>query len=75
MAKVSIKADVVRDQLVRRNLSQNHLALKAHISRGYLSQLLHGERCPGPDVRRRLMSALRIKEFDELFDYLPEPGA
>lgn len=68
MPKVSIKTDVVRTHLVRRNISQNNLAQKARVSQGYLSQLLQHQRNPGPRVRERLMDALRIQEFDELFE-------
>ncbi len=67
MQKVSLKSEVVREHLLRRNISQNNLALQAGVSQGYLSQLLHNQRYPGPQVRERLMSALKIRRFDELF--------
>ena len=72
MIKVAVKSDVVRHHLARRNINQNNLALKANVSQGYLSQLLKGSRFPGPNVRGRLMKALRIKEFEELFEMVPE---
>jgi transcriptional regulator with XRE-family HTH domain len=67
MHKVSLKTEVVREHLIRRNISQNNLALQAGVSQGYLSQLLHNQRHPGPQVRERLMSALKVRRFDELF--------
>jgi transcriptional regulator with XRE-family HTH domain len=71
MPKVSLRSEVVREHLARRNISQNHLALKLGVSRGYLSQLLHHQRHPGPDVRERLMDALRVQDFDVLFKLVP----
>jgi len=67
MSRVIVRAEVVREQLLRRGISQNHLALKAQVSQGYLSQILRRQRSPGPEVRRRLMKALRIEDFDTLF--------
>jgi transcriptional regulator with XRE-family HTH domain len=67
---VWVKPEAVEAELVRRNLSQNHLALKAKLSKGYLSQLMRRQRNPGPDVRGRLMKALHIQNFDELFIYV-----
>lgn len=67
MPKVKVRSDVVRQLLVRRNISQNNLAIQAHVSQGYLSQVLKHQRHPGPGVRQRLMQALRVTNFDELF--------
>lgn len=64
---VRVRTDFVRRVLTRRNLSQNHLAHKLEISKGYLSQLLSGERHPSPVVRERMMDVLRVDDFDELF--------
>lgn len=68
MRKVIVRTEVVREQLLRRNISQNGLAQKAGMSQGYLSQLLRHQRHPGPKTRERLMDALRIQEFDLLFE-------
>lgn len=67
MPKVKVRSDVVRQLLVRRNISQNHLAIQAQVSQGYLSQVLQHQRHPGPLVRQRLMQALRVTDFDDLF--------
>ncbi len=58
----------VQLELVRRNLSQNHLARACGISSGYMSQLLTGDRCPGPEVRAKLQKALPKMTFDQLFE-------
>jgi DNA-binding transcriptional regulator YdaS (Cro superfamily) len=34
---------------------------------GYVSQMLNGERCPAPETRKRLMAALEVSRFEELF--------
>lgn len=71
MPKVTIRADVVREHLLRRNISQNNLAMQAQVSQGYLSQLLHKQRNPGPAVRGRLLAALKVP-FDDLFEVVRE---
>jgi transcriptional regulator with XRE-family HTH domain len=68
-----VRSEEVRRHLLRRNLSQNHLALKLAVSRGYLSQVLRGHRSPGPVLRGRLMDVLGVPDFDQLFVSLPEP--
>lgn len=64
---IHIRTGVVREIMARRNLSQNHLARKLEISKGYMSQLLNGARRPSAPVRERLMDVLRVDDFDELF--------
>jgi transcriptional regulator with XRE-family HTH domain len=58
--------------LLRRNLSQNGLALRLCISSGYCSQLLSGARCPSPSVRKRIQKVL-AEDFDSLFEPLCQP--
>jgi transcriptional regulator with XRE-family HTH domain len=72
MPKVRLRSDVVREHLVRRNISQNYLALRSGVSQGYLSQLLRGHRSPGPQVRKRLMSVLKLANFEDLFIVCPD---
>ena len=43
------------------------LARQAGITSGYLSLLMSGKRCPSSDVRRRLMDALSVTRFEDLF--------
>ena len=65
--KVKLKAEAVWELLNRLNLNQNDLARLAGITSGYLSLLMGGRRCPSSDVRRRLMEALSVTRFDDLF--------
>lgn len=53
--------------LNRRNISQNELARQVGTSSSYLSQLMSGHRCPSAAFRKRLMDALGVTEFDDLF--------
>ena len=53
--------------LNRLHLSQNELATLAGTSSGYLSQLMSGTRCPSAALRRRLMKALGVARFEDLF--------
>jgi len=64
---VKLNPDRVWEFLNRLNMSQNELARLAGISSGYLSQLMSGTRCPSAELRRRLMKALGVTDFDDLF--------
>ena len=65
-----LKADVLREHIIRTLPSQHVFTRKARISRSYLSQLLSGERNASGSVRERLLKATG-KEFDELFELRP----
>ena len=49
------------------NLTQNDLARLIGRTSGYVSQMFSGERCPAPETRKRLMAALEVTRFEELF--------
>ncbi|MDE2803263.1 MAG: helix-turn-helix transcriptional regulator [Chloroflexota bacterium] len=66
-SRVKLNPDRVWKFLNRLNMSQNELARLAGISSGYLSQLMSGTRCPSAELRRRLMKALGVTDFDDLF--------
>ena len=70
--RATVNADLVWEYMLRKNMTQRGLAARAGISAGYLSQLLSGQRSPSAAVRRRLQVALRITEFDALFE-IEEP--
>ncbi len=53
--------------LNRLNMSQNELARLVGTSSSYLSQLMSGHRCPSAAFRKRLMDALGVTDFDDLF--------
>ncbi len=74
MLKVRLRSDRVREALLRRNISQNSLADRLHISSGYCSQLLAGTRCPSPRLRSRLMGELK-EDFDAIFEPIGSPKA
>ena len=65
--RVRLRAEVVWEYLTRHNLSQNAFARRLDIDPGYFSQMLNGRRFPSPEMRARLMAALGITDFDELF--------
>jgi transcriptional regulator with XRE-family HTH domain len=66
-----IKAEV-RRILARRNQSQNRFAANCGITSGHFSQLLSGKRFAGPDIRERLLDALKPMKFDDLFEEVEE---
>lgn len=47
--------------------SQNWLAREIGISPGYLSGLVNTRRAPSGRIRRRMMQALGVDDFDDLF--------
>ena len=65
--KARLNPQRVWELLNRLNMSQNQLARRCGVSSGYLSQLITGTRFPSPAVRRRLMEALDVERFDDLF--------
>ena len=65
--QVQVKTKIVRKKLIRKNMSQNWLAIKIGVSSGYMSQLMDGSRHPSPDVRRRFLDVFPECSFDDLF--------
>ena len=55
------------DRLSFLNMTQNQLADRAGLTSGYVSLLVGGKRRPSPDARRRLMEALDVTDFHDLF--------
>ncbi len=66
-SRVNLNPHAVWELLNRLNMTQNELATRVGTSSGYLSQLMSGTRCPSADMRRRLMEALGITRFEDLF--------
>ena len=58
----------LRKDAARLNISQNKLARACKVSSGYMSQLLSGDRHPGPEVRARLLTVFKTMSFDDLFE-------
>ena len=65
--RVRLNASAVWERMARENLSQNGLAERLRITSGYLSQLVNGQRCPSPSLRRRLLETLPGSSFEDLF--------
>jgi len=53
--------------LDRLNMTQNELARLVGTSSSYLSQLMSGHRRPSATFRKKLMDALGVTDFDDLF--------
>ena len=66
-SRVKLRTDRVWELLNRLNMTQSELACLTGISSGYLSQLMSGTRCPSAELRRKLMDALGVTLFDDLF--------
>ena len=65
--KVNLKTKFIRKKLIRKNMSQNWLAIKIEVSSGYMSQLMDGSRHPSPAVRRKFLDLFPECVFDDLF--------
>ena len=66
-SRVLIRTSVVWELLDRLDMSQNELARRCGISRGYMSQLMRWERSPSAQLRRRLQEVLGVTDFHVLF--------
>ena len=64
---VRLDARSLWKRLALLNRSQNWLAQEIGISSGYMSKLVTAGRAPSGRIRRRMLMALGIEEFGELF--------
>ena len=65
--KVNLKTKFIRRKLIKKNMSQNWLALRIGVSSGYMSQLMDGSRHPSPNVRQKFLDVFPECNFDDLF--------
>ncbi len=66
-SRVKLDPHKVWELLNRLNMTQNELARLVGTSSSYLSQLMSGTRRPSAAFRKRLMDALGVTRFDDLF--------
>ena len=71
-AVVRLDTQALWERLDLLNRSQNWLAREIGISPGYLSMLVNEGRAPSGPVRRRMLKALAMEDFDDMFT-LEEP--
>ena len=64
---VRLDAAALWERLALLNRSQNWLAREVGISPGYMSMLVNGGRAPSGRIRRRMLKALGINNFHQLF--------
>ena len=64
---VRLNTVAVWKRLALMNRSQNWLAREIGISPGYLSMLVNQGRSPSGRIRRRMLKALEVTKFGELF--------
>jgi len=67
MPKVRLNRSAIQMAMVRRNMSQNMLAMRMDISSGYISQLMCGTRYASPRVRQKILEIFTPLTFDDLF--------
>ena len=66
-SRVRLDPQKVWALLDRLNMTQNDLAGLLETSSSYLSQLMSGKRRPSAAFRKRMMDALGVADFDDLF--------
>ncbi len=71
-SRVLLKTAAVWELLDRLDLSQNELARRCGISRGYMTRLMRAERSPSPRLRRRMQEVLGVDDFHVLFFIVEE---
>ena len=64
---VRIDAAALWRRLTVLNRSQNWLAREVGVSPGYMSMLVNAGRSPSGRIRRRMLKALGVDEFRQLF--------
>lgn len=64
---VRLDARSLWKRLALLNRSQNWLAQEIGISSGYMSKLVTAGRAPSGRIRQRMLKALGIEDFNELF--------
>ena len=64
---VRLNAAALWERLALLNRSQNWLAREIGVSPGYLSMLVNGGRAPSGRIRRRMLKALGVDDFHQLF--------
>ena len=72
--RVILNAAAVWELLDRLDLSQNELARRCGISRGYMSRLMRGDASPSPRLRRRMQEVLGVDDFHVLFIIVEKDG-
>ena len=63
---VRLNTAALWERLTLLNRSQNWLAREVGVSPGYMSMLVNGERSPS-GIRRRMLKALGLNHFQQLF--------
>ena len=64
---VRLKTAALWERLTKLNRSQNWLAREVGVSPGYMSMLVNGGRSPSGRIRRRMLKALGLDQFQQLF--------
>ena len=64
---VRLDSAAVWRRLALLNRSQNWLAREMGVSPGYISKLVNEGRAPSGRIRRRMLKALGLNEFHQLF--------
>ena len=65
---VRLNTAALWERLSQLNRSQNWLAREIGVSPGYVSMLVNGGRTPSARICRRMLKALRVNDYKQLFD-------
>lgn len=65
---VKLKAEIVKKYIAKHNMTHLEFSSLLRTSPAFFSQLLHGTRNPGPELRKQLMKLMKIKDWNVLFE-------
>lgn len=64
--KICIKDNKFKELLIRKGMSQRGFAKEIGISGPYMSQIVKGNRHPGPQISKKICDGLEVG-FDDIF--------
>lgn len=66
-SKVTVRKEVLEKKLIIMNKTLGWLSRQMDTDQSYLTKILKGDRHPSPLIRQKMMDALEIKKWNELF--------
>ena len=71
---VRLNSRGVREQMARRNFTNQRVARRLRITEKYFCTLLAGERNPSPDLRERIQGLFSNIAWDRIFKIVEKEG-
>jgi predicted transcriptional regulator len=65
---VKLRTNIVREYIVKHNMTNQQFGALLGASPAFFSQLLNHTRYPGPVLRKKIMKVMGIKDWNILFE-------